>query len=131
MLGGGNPVGGANPVGVGKTLQYVGDMAYAYSGEIGVNNAEVTLLEFETGTQSIVGRLAIQNGSGSGDDMRYTVQLNGETVALIYSGSSDDWVSHNPIDIILTAFTNVKIFAENISSGNLRPHTAIITGKII
>jgi len=131
MLSGGNPTGGANPAGIGKTLQYIGDRAYAYSGEIGVDNNAITLLEFETGTQSIVGQFAIQNGSGSGDDMRYILTFNGERVCHIYSGTSDVFNQFQfPIDIIIPAFTNVKLTAENIVSGTQRAHTVTLTGEV-
>ena len=131
MLGGGNPVGGNNPAGIGKTLQYIGNKAYAYSGEIGVDNNATTLLEFETGNSNFIGFLAIQNGSGSGDDMRYLLTFNGERVCHIYSGTSDVFNQFQfPVDIIIPAYTSVLLTAQNIVSGTERAHTVTLTGEV-
>ena len=131
MLGGGNPVSGANPGGIGKTLHYIGNKAYAYSGEILVDNNINTMLEFETGTQSIIGTFAIQNGSGSGDDMRYIFSFNGERVCHVYSGSSDTLNQFQfPIDIIIPAFTSVILTAQNVGSTTERIHTATLVGVV-
>ena len=131
MLGGGNPV-GSNPAGVSKNLIYIGNKAYAYSGEVGVSNVQdFTLLEFETGAQSIDGQFAIQNGSGSGDDMRYILSFNSERVCHIYSGTSDVFNQFQfPIHIIIPAFTSVLLTAKNQVSSSERSHTATLTGEV-
>ena len=40
----------ASVASTGKGIRYVGTHAYAYSGSVGVDNNETTLLEFTTGT---------------------------------------------------------------------------------
>ena len=126
-------VGASNPAGVSTTsLNYVGDRAYAYSGSIDVPNSETILFEFDTGANNIDGELAIQNGSGSGDDMRYVLTFNDEIVAQIYAGTSDVFNQFQfPLDIVIPAFTKLKLTAVNITSGVGRAHTAIITGRVL
>ena len=130
--GGGAPnVAGSNPAGTGTSLNYIGNYAYAYSGEVGVDNNTTTLLEFETGSQSVVGQFAIQNGSGSGDDMRYILSFNGERVCHVYSGSSDVFNQFQfPIDIIIPAFTTVLLTAQNVVGSSERSHTVTLTGVV-
>jgi hypothetical protein len=132
MLGGAsNPVAGSNPVGTGKTLQYIGNKAYAYSGVIDLDNSDVVMLQFETGNSNFIGFLAIQNGSGSGDDMRYILSLNGEVVLQVYGGTSDVFNQFQfPIDLVIPAYTKVELTGRNINSSTLRAHTAILTGEV-
>tara|TARA_Y100000593_G_C4186080_1_gene274469 strand:+ start:339 stop:737 length:399 start_codon:yes stop_codon:yes gene_type:complete len=129
-------VGASNPAGVSITsLNYVKNRAYAYSGEIqlgstGTNTPE-TMLKFSTGSENIKGKLAIQNGSGAGDDMKYEVFFNGETISMIYSGSSD--VGNQiqfPLHLVIPPYTNVLIEGRNVSSSNPRTHTATFTGRL-
>ena len=56
MLGGGNPVvGGSNPSGTGSSINYIGEHAYAYSGEITSGSGTTkTLLNFITASNSYI-----------------------------------------------------------------------------
>ena len=52
--GGAGNVAGSNPAGVGSNLNYVGNLVYAYSGDITLNANlpnPTTLLEFTTGAE--------------------------------------------------------------------------------
>ena len=42
-------LGSSNPVGTSKGLNYIGNHAYGYSGEVTVNDNETTLLDFTLG----------------------------------------------------------------------------------
>jgi hypothetical protein len=133
LIGGGGAgnVAGGNPSSTGTGLNYIGDHAYAYSGAIEVPQSTTTLLNFDTGTQYIKGILAIQNGSGSGDDMRYEISFNSQVVAKIYAGSGDIFNQFQfPINFVLPAYTRVLVTAYNISSGSGREHTATFTGRV-
>jgi hypothetical protein len=129
--GAGNPTSG-NPAGIGKSLQYVGNKAYAYSGTVSVSSNQVeTLLEFHTGTSNFAGFLSIQNGSGSGDDFKYRLNINGEEVSNIHAGTSDIFNQFQfPLDVIFPAFSKIQLTAENLTSTTGRDHTAILTGEI-
>jgi len=118
-----------NTASVGLTLNIIGKHAYAYSGVIGVPNATTTLLLFETGAEYIKGILAIQNSSGSGDDIQYEVLLNGEVIV----STRNEVTTENdqfPMHLIFPPFTTVLVTAYNISSGAERDQTAIFEGRI-
>jgi len=135
MLSGGNPTGGANPVGVGQSLNYIGDKAYAYSGEIqlGIDGQgnPTTMLKFSVGSTNIDCKFAIQNGSGSGDDMKYQIKFDGQIVAQVYGGTSDVFNQFQfPLYLIIPAFTDVEVIGTNISSSNNREHTVTLVGQV-
>ena len=57
--GGGAPnVAGSNPTGTGTGLNYIGDHAYAYSGEVDNNGSSATTaLKFTTGNEYVLGQM--------------------------------------------------------------------------
>ena len=120
MLGGGNPVSGSNPAGVGTTLNYVGDHAYAYSGVIGVTDSETTMLEFQLGNSYVVGTLQISFLEISSIDINYRIYINNEVVQgyLAYetAGASEP---DNSIPILIPPFATCKITGTAASSANL------------
>ena len=130
--GAGNVAGGANPSGTGSTLNYIGNHVYGISGIVGVNNSEVSLMEFTTsGDAYLKVDIQIMNGSGSNDDMRYKVLLNNEIVgSWYYTSASNIPEPANPYKLIIPAGSKVKIIAENIQSSSDRDHTATITGRV-
>ena len=66
MLSGGNPTGGANPTGIGKTINYIGNHAYAYSGLIGIDDGAPVMLDFTTGNSYITATFDYGNSTTSG-----------------------------------------------------------------
>jgi len=118
-----------NTASTGLTLNVIGKHAYAYSGVVGVPQATTTLLLFETGAEYIKGILAIQNGSGSGDDMQYEVLLNGEVIVSSRSETTDE-NDQFPMHLIFPPFTTVLVTGYNVSSGASRDHTTIFEGRI-
>jgi len=121
-----------NTASLGLNLNVIGKHAYAYSGVVPVTQSTITLLLFETGAFYVKGILAIQNGSGSGDDMTYKIELNGETMVDVYAGANPDqsWTDQFPIHLIFPPFTTVLVTAYNNSSGAGRNHTATFEGRI-
>jgi len=86
MLGGGNPVGGSNPSGIGTSINYVGNHAYANSGVIQVNTTEQTHLKFDTGAEYLVGEFELQGAVNLADIndgvvVAFIITMNGEVVA--------------------------------------------------
>ena len=57
--GGGAPnVAGSNPTGTGTGLNYIGDHAYAYSGEVDNDGSSATTaLKFTTGNEYVLGQM--------------------------------------------------------------------------
>jgi hypothetical protein len=121
-----------NPAGTGSTLNYIGNHVYGISGIVGVNNSEVSLMEFTTGGDAYLKvDIQIMNESGSNEDFRYKVFLNNEVVGSWYFVSAANIPEPtNPYKLIIPAGSKVKITAENQTSTTLRNHTATITGRV-
>jgi len=115
-----------------NAIQFTNDnkFAYAYSGIVGVDSTEETLIEFDTNSEYLDSKILMFNESGSGDDFRYKVKLNDIVVVSMYANSGNDFLLDTPIIMIIPPFTNVKITADNISSGTNRNHTANFYGKV-
>jgi len=120
----------SQPVATPNAINFTPDnkRAYAYSGVIAVTNAKISLIEFNTNTEYLAGKVYIFNGDGSGDDMEYTIEFNDVIVMEIYSLNTDRL---DPIKtkIIVPPFTNVKITADNVQSSTGRNHTAHFYAK--
>jgi len=96
--GAGNTAGSGGTAGTGKGLNYVGDHAFAYSGNVltAGSLAYTNLLSFETGNHYIVGKLVSYGATdkanpSQGAHSLTQIEVNGESVALIKleSGTED------------------------------------------
>ena len=118
--------------GAGLDLNYVGIHCFAYSGEISVNNSEVTLLEFTTSNDVIFGEC--QNGfvADSGDNMLFKLYLNGIIVfGYAAPSASETSTPYGNYEIVLPPNTNVKMTAENVGSSSSRPIVGKFVGRIV
>ena len=130
MLGGGNPVGGSNPAGVGSTLNYIGNHVYAHSGSIDVNNTDVTLLDFSVAAnQYITAKITIGSKAGTGDDVNYSVKINGELVYSAYEALVN-MPTQNALNILLEPGCRVQIEARNIGSSSGRAMEVVLVGRV-
>jgi len=136
--GGGSPnVAGAggNPSGVGNTLNYIGDHAYAYSGGIDVDNNATSLLKFTTGGLYVKGRFQPQyfvaNAGEATEDYRFAVKFDNQevSVTLIAEGTDRD-AFYSKVNLIIPPFTTVEVTAQNVSDSTTRSVGAIITGRV-
>ena len=112
MLGGGNPVGGANPAGVGQTLNHVGNLVYAYSGDVTLNASlpnPTTLLEFTTGNEIIKGNLSWGSDTVGGNDTRVNVIFNSERIFICRYDNGENESNDQPLEIIIPPFTKVEV----------------------
>lgn len=128
----GIPYSSQNVASAGKELNYVGIHCFAYSGEVSVNNSEVTLLEFTTSNDVIKGQC--QNGfpSDSGDNMLFKLYLNGIIVfGYVAPSASETSTPWGYYDIVLPPNTNVKMTAENVGSSSTRPIAGKFIGRIV
>ena len=133
MLGGGNPVGGQNPTGVGTTINYIGNHAYAYSGVIGATSSGTTFLKFTTGTEYIVGTIQANYTTQNADDMTYDLIFDGQVVQRWFhagaTGVSDVGSEpQNAIDIVIPPFTQVEF--KITSAASTREQTVSIAGRV-
>jgi hypothetical protein len=113
-------------------INYIGDCAFAYSGEIGITSAvpDTILLEFTNGPNYIDANFSLYNTSGSGDDIRYIASLNDVIVVSMYANSGNDFLLDTPVDLIIPPFAKLTLTGKNISSGTARSHTATMKGKV-
>jgi len=134
ILGGAGNVAGGNPAGTGTSLNYIGDRAYAYSGVVGVNGTETTLLEFTTGNDFIVGLWLPQilEDSHHGDDIRFACYVNDQEImaSMIAASTGTDLTGLRHFPIIVASFTTIKITGQNISQNLSKDTGATFTGRV-
>ena len=119
MLGGGNPVSSSNPAGIGTSINYIGNHAYATSGNFPDTQAQVTMLKFDTGNAYILGKFAFfgsthtDQGAGSitaGNTNNFQVLMDGQTVAVVKTDTQqEDMPSEMVIPILLPPNTRFEI----------------------
>jgi len=107
--------------------------AYVYSGAIEVANTAITLAEFTTQSETLIGKAQFFYVENANDRFAYTVKFNDEIVAQYYVfGPADTNGEHllsNPVILIIPPFTNVKLLAQNIENTNSRQQCTSFTGK--
>ena len=136
MLSGGNPTGGANPSGSGTSINYIGEHAYAYSGNIVSSQTRFTALKFSTGNRYIVGRL---NFTGFIDDDQPATRdagmcallINGEESLLLATGSDAiDATSVVYAEILLPSNSEIIVEVESVGAAADNFCTVGITGRV-
>lgn len=135
MLGGGNPVGGSNPAGVGSSINYIGEFAYAYSGGFGASTSPITGLDFTTGAEYLVGQLtlslAVQDSAASNSAAFSNVDLNGELICNMQAGfAGADSVPSNTIDVIIPPFSRLQANLYSDENQSNRKLTLMFTGRV-
>jgi len=111
MLSGGNPTGGANPAGAGKGLNYIGDRAYAYSGDIQsktTGDANTLCLSFSTQNEYIVGTLSFTEEAIAADNIFFRVFMNDESVINVKYDSSPTY-TNTEYKILIPPQTKVEV----------------------
>jgi hypothetical protein len=115
LVGGGgapNVVGGGAPAGVGTSLNFVGDHAYAYSGKITTttaSSAATTYLDFSTGNQYIVGTFHWLEAYTGNADRFIDIQINGESVMAGQADDSANQLYAQPIEILLPPYSRITV----------------------
>ena len=105
-------LGASNPVGVGKTLNYIGKLVYAYSGDVTLVanlNVPTTMLEFETGSELIRGNITWGSDTVGGNDTRVNVSINSERVFICRYNDGENESNDQPLDIIIPPYSKVLI----------------------
>jgi len=116
---------------VGKTLNYIGRHAYAYSGAVSGNNTEFTVLEFETNSQYIEGFWRVGYAAGTYRNYDFRLLFNDIQVEQLFLiTSSSDSNQQFPHQIIIPPFTKLKVLAANTEDSTTQSVNAIVTGKI-
>jgi len=118
--------------GVGS-LQFSPDnkFCYIYSGEVDIKQdfPPKALLEFQTNSEYIVGKIILGRNDFSGDDIVLYVSYNNITIGAFGSNGYTD-AADQDIEIIVPPFTTVKLAARNLSSDTNRDCFGLFTGKV-
>jgi len=122
--------------GTGLELNYVGNHCFAYSGTTGASITSQIVLDFQTGSKLIVGKMitngAIQFSSGGGVITSFRISLNGLVVAITQIDTQSDHSPSPPkINLVIPPYTNVKVEVDSDDNNASILSTAVFTGKVI
>jgi len=129
IAGAGNPAGSGGSAGTGKGLNYIGAYAFAYSGEVSVNNVETDLLNFSTGSGVIIATLNFNKNTGDGDDIQYQAYVNSEVIqGWIHDYSARGY--RNIVNVIIPPYSQFKATATNDTSSTGRNVVCSLTAEV-
>ena len=134
ILGGaGNPVGGSF-TGGSQSLELLGNHIYGYSGPVSVGNSETTMIDFTTGNYySVCQWFGNYNQATTEavatEDFRFILSLNGSRIATQEKEASKP-TSDTEQDIIIPAYTVLKVTCRNYSGSVTEDMGFVITGRI-
>ena len=123
--GGAGNVAGSNPSGTGQGLNYIGDHAYAYSGEVAIaasSSADTTMLTFQTGNEYIVGKLNFSNDSGGTSDVYIDIKIDSQVVFTARYSQAYQATNEQPLPILLPAFAKVEVIMGSDGNENMTAH---------
>ena len=122
----------ASVASVGPGIRYLGNWAYALSGQVACSNVQTTLLLFHTGTGIIRAQLDFGTGSVSSRDMKWQVFLNDiEVYAYVSSGTNQAGANpQNTLQIILPPLTKVEVTSENETDSNTENQYCVLSGRV-
>jgi len=122
----------ASTVSVGKSIRYIRNWAYAYSGPVGVPNSETILLDTVSGSGILKAIIQLAYGTPDSDNMQYKIYFNDLIVMQFsMSGAVDvgNWQTML-YNFIIPPLTKIKVTAQNTTSVTERIQTATITGRV-
>jgi hypothetical protein len=129
-----NPVSGSNPAGVGSSLNYVLNRVYAYSGTFASTGSnETTYLEFDTGSETIVGVFQFCYAQSSDDNYVYRVYMNDQQILSFHgrrAGGQEEEPAKAPMFVVIPAYSKMKATCQNETSGAGREQSVAFTGRI-
>jgi len=111
-------------------LTVIGDYAYAYSGVLGIDTTETTMLEFTTGSEIIVAEFNFTVTERTGDQLFGNIYMNGLKLATSWSGlSTNNGEPSYPIKLIIPPLTTIKVTGDNITAAT-REFAVTMIGKV-
>jgi hypothetical protein len=131
--GGAGNVTGSNPAGTGSSINYIGDHAYAFSGEgTSGSGTTITLLDFSTASGSyIVG--TIQFGFGgvkSNDDERAEIYVDSQLVAANIYNNNYERSELNSFRVILPPSSRITVKLVKVTGTADVPSFAWLRGRV-
>jgi len=120
----------ATVVSTGKGLRYIGEHAFAYSGQIAYSQVETLALEFTSGAGYIVANFGFSFAVDSSDDAYVRIYLNNlEIIQSFVNNITDSW-PENPIPIIIPPFTEVKTSVQSLPTASKDGFFSYLTGRV-
>ena len=130
--GGGAPnVAGGNPAGTGTGLNYIGNHAFAYSGEItstGNNAADATMFEFTTGSSYILATIDFADQQVGGDKRLLEAEIDGQVVYTSHFDDSPPGQLAPFLQILIPSYSKFK-FSYGMNGATVIG-TAVLTGRV-
>jgi len=116
----------------GLELNYIGEHVYAHSGSVGVTgtSAYTTLLSFVTGANGyIIAKITMGSKSGTGDDISFSVSINGN---IVYTGYEAlvSMPTQQYLNILLPPGSNILVKARNDGASTERLVECVIVGRV-
>jgi len=131
IAGAGNPVGGSNPSGIGTSLNYIGEHAYAYSGIAEAATSPGTVfLEFNTGSSYIIATVQLYNTENESNIINWEIEINGTKVIEYNQEGRVALPFHVPEGnkIIVPSYSSVVVRGIALSSAT--DGAAMFTGRV-
>jgi hypothetical protein len=111
-------------------LSVAGNLVYAYSGAVSVDNTETDLLLFTTGNETIEAIFRPCYLQSTGDDYEYRVYFNGVLIAYTKATSEATIPAQKHFELIIPPRTTVQVTGDNTESSSSANIGALITGRI-
>ena len=133
IVGGGQSgFGSGGTGGVGKTLNYIGDHCWAYSGEAQADNSPGTIyLEFDTGSNYLIVSINCYNSVDDSTKINWEFELNSE---LIFQYTQEGRAASMGIhmgqgnQILLPPYSKVKV--TGITPGSVTDAAVTLSGRV-
>jgi len=118
----------------GKSIRYIGDHCYAYSGLYAAAIAPVTILDFTTGSGMIVGEFELHgfvddDAPGSRSSATAQINFNGEGIAIIATVAYRSPM-FDQLKVIIPPFTVVSVSLDAENDSPDRWGAITLTGRV-
>ena len=125
LVGGGGASNTVNPAGTGKSLNYIGNHAYAYSGEVAISassSANTSMLNFTTGNEYVVGKLNFSNDSGGTSDVYIDIKIDSQVVFTARYSQAYQATNEQPLPILVPPYAKVEVIMGSDGNENMTAH---------
>jgi len=115
--------------GTGLGLTYIGDHAFAYSGDVAPGGTSGTALDFISGSSYIRGAFYYTADSSGAGGQYIVMQINFNGITVLYSKEKrDESFNSEEWAMLIPPFTHVEVTYE--TPGTDIPTTLIFTGRV-
>jgi len=128
--GGAGNVAGGNPSGTGSSLNYVGDHAYAFSGQVAdaaSGSADTTCLDFATANTYIVADITWLTDYQGGNDTYIDILIDGQSVFTGVYDTDPHVVNDQPMKILIPP--NSRFQFKWGTTGVTKNMTVVLVGR--